>query len=258
MEFDANLIACARIVEQGDPDRFLAAMAAPVQARRVLFPLYAFGVEIARAPWVTQEPMIAEMRLQWWRDALEEIASGAPARRHEVVTPLAELLTPDMARELDKTIARRRWDIYREPFADSADFDSYIHATTALPMRVAATLLGAGPEAPINDIGYASGIANWLVATAELAARGRVPLLDGRPEAVRALASDALDRLALARQRRFAISPSARPAVLAAWQAQPLLKLARAHPDRVADGTVRLPSLRKRARLAWVAAIGRW
>ncbi|MEC7259362.1 MAG: squalene/phytoene synthase family protein, partial [Pseudomonadota bacterium] len=92
MEFDANLTACARIVEQGDPDRFLAAMAAPVQARRVLFPLYAFGVEIARAPWVTQEPMIAEMRLQWWRDALEEIASGAPARRHEVVTPLASLL----------------------------------------------------------------------------------------------------------------------------------------------------------------------
>ena len=73
-----SLNACAAIVERGDPERFMAAMAAPVEARRVLFPLYAFNVEVARAPWVTEEPMIAEMRLQWWRDALEEIAHGEP------------------------------------------------------------------------------------------------------------------------------------------------------------------------------------
>ncbi|TNF18762.1 MAG: phytoene synthase, partial [Rhodobacteraceae bacterium] len=59
--------ACAAIVEKGDPDRFASAMAAPVAARARLFPLYAFNLEVARAPWVTQEPMIAEMRLQWWR-----------------------------------------------------------------------------------------------------------------------------------------------------------------------------------------------
>ena len=76
MSFDA----CAALVERGDPQRFRAAMAAPPEARRVLFPLYAFNVEVARAPWVTQEPMIAEMRLQWWRDALEEIAMGGRVR----------------------------------------------------------------------------------------------------------------------------------------------------------------------------------
>ena len=59
-----SLQACAELVERGDPDRFLATMAAPVALRATLFPLYAFNVEIARAPWVTQEPMIAEMRLQ--------------------------------------------------------------------------------------------------------------------------------------------------------------------------------------------------
>ncbi|MEC7258161.1 MAG: phytoene synthase, partial [Pseudomonadota bacterium] len=156
------------------------------------------------------------------------------------------------------TIARRRWDIYREPFADRAEFDSYIQATTTLPMQVAATLLGAGAAAPINDIGYASGVANWLVATAELAARGRIPLLDGRPEAVQALATNALERLSRARSRRADLPPKARPAVLAAWQAGPLLRLAQAHPDRVADGSLHLPPLRNRARLAWLAATGRW
>ena len=75
-----DVLACAGIVERGDPWRFRTLMAAPLEARAILFPVYAFNVEVSRAPWVTQEPMIAEMRLQWWRDALEEIASGAAVR----------------------------------------------------------------------------------------------------------------------------------------------------------------------------------
>ena len=100
MRFSDDLNACAALVEKGDPWRFRTVMAAPVAARAKLFPLYAFNVEVSRAPYVTAEPMIAEMRLQWWRDALEEIANGAP-RRHEVVTPLAEILTPEQATALD-------------------------------------------------------------------------------------------------------------------------------------------------------------
>ena len=69
--------ACAALVERGDPDRFAAVMAAPVAARTRLWPLYAFNLEVARAPWVTKEPMIAEMRLQWWRDVVAEPAPRA-------------------------------------------------------------------------------------------------------------------------------------------------------------------------------------
>ena len=58
---DADIAACAALVARGDPPRFRAAMAAPVAMRRLLFPLYAFNLEVARAPWVTQEPMIALM-----------------------------------------------------------------------------------------------------------------------------------------------------------------------------------------------------
>ena len=57
--------ACAEIVHAGDPDRFASAMTAPVADREVLFPLYAFNLEIAKAPWMTQEPIIAQMRLQF-------------------------------------------------------------------------------------------------------------------------------------------------------------------------------------------------
>ena len=47
--------ACAAIVEKADPDRFLSAMTAPPEGRALLFPLYAFNAEVARAPWVTSE-----------------------------------------------------------------------------------------------------------------------------------------------------------------------------------------------------------
>ena len=95
--FDDDVKACAALVQRADPDRFRATMAAPVSARSVLFPVYALNVEVARAPWVTQESMIAEMRLQWWRDALQQIAEGTAVRRHEVVTPLSRVLSPHLA-----------------------------------------------------------------------------------------------------------------------------------------------------------------
>ena len=68
--------ACAELVARGDPVRFRATMAAPLAVRKALFPLYALNLEVARAPWLTEEPMIAEMRLQFWRDVVEEAGAG--------------------------------------------------------------------------------------------------------------------------------------------------------------------------------------
>ncbi|WP_284266838.1 squalene/phytoene synthase family protein, partial [Roseicyclus amphidinii] len=124
-----SLQACADLVARGDPDRFRATMAAPVAARRVLFPLYAFNIEVSRAPWVTDEPLIAEMRLQFWRDVVEELAAGKPPRAHEVALPLADAIPADVAGALDPLVTARQWDIYREPFEDRAAFDAYIADT---------------------------------------------------------------------------------------------------------------------------------
>ncbi|MDZ7709930.1 MAG: squalene/phytoene synthase family protein [Roseovarius sp.] len=213
-EFDADLIACADIVRRADPARFQAAMAAPVAARRVLFAIYAFNVEVARAPWVTQEPMIAEMRLQWWVDALEDIRAGGVVRRHEVVTPLARVLDADGAGWLIDLIEARRWDIGRDPFADEGDFTRYIEATSGNLIRAAARALGPAEEAALMDAGFALGLANWFRAIPALEAAGRKPLPDGRPEAVRALAREGLRRLAKVRSGRGAVSRAAAPALL--------------------------------------------
>lgn len=255
-----SLQACADLVARGDPARFAAAMAAPVDARRVLFPLYAFNVEIARAPWVTEEPLIAEMRLQWWRDALEEIAGGGPVRRHEVTDPLAEVLDPEIARMLDSAVTARLWDVRKAPFGDDAAFAAHLDATAGHLMWAAARALGAAPEAEpvVRDYAWGAGIAAWLQAIPELEARGRAPLADGRPGAVQALAREGLHRIARARRSRHGIAASARPAFYAGWQGPALLRQAAANPTRVAEGTLALAEAQKRASLLWVATTGRW
>ena len=247
--------ACAALVERGDPWRFACAMAAPVAARRVLFPLYAFNIEVARAPWVTQEAMIAEMRLQWWRDALEEIASGAPVRRHEVVSPLAEVLDPEAARLLDRLVEARRWDIYRDPFEDAEHFMHYIEDTSACLMRAGVRALG-GADAGVTDYGYGAGVAMFLQAVPELESRARVPLIDGRPEGVAALAQDGLARIR-AGQRGLVASGPAKSALFPGVTATALLRRATAQPGLVAAGALQLSEAGRKLRLIRASVTGR-
>ncbi|WP_296761894.1 squalene/phytoene synthase family protein, partial [Sediminimonas sp.] len=199
MPCDDDLTACADLVARGDPDRLLAVMATPPALRGRLFAIYGFNIEVARAPWVTSEPMIAEMRLQWWRDALDEIAAGGAVRRHVVATPLSAVLDAEGAALLDDLVAARRWDIYRDPFADLAAFEEYIARTSGNLLLVAARAvapLDADATQVVRETGHAMGLANWFRAIPALEAAGRRPLPDGRAEAVRELARDGL-RLSL-------------------------------------------------------------
>ncbi len=255
--FDDDLNACAALVERADPLRFRAAMAAPVAARRVLFPLYAFNVEVSRAPWVTEEPMIAEMRLQWWRDVLEEIASGGEVRRHEVATPLSRAIGPEVARLLDGLVTARRADLEKTPFADLLALEDYIDATSGNLVWAAARTMGAGPEAevPARDAGFALGLANWLRAIPALEAAAKHPLPDGRPETVAKLARGGLERLDRARRRRRAVP---RAAILPLAGTGAALSRAAKEPRAVANGTLGPSPFRERAELAWAAFTGRW
>ena len=253
-----SLNACAALVEKADPMRFRAAMAAPVSARRVLFALYAFNVEVARAPWVTQEPMIAEMRLQWWRDALDEIAKGGPVRKHEVVDELAVILDADAAQMLDALVAARRWDVYTDAFEDQAHFDDYIDATSGNLMWVAARALGQAQETTVRDFAYASGVANWLRAVPDLEERGRKPLVDGTVAGVRDLAKTAQGKLQTAREVRQSVTQGARPALTSGYLARPVLSQAIKSPLLAAQGGLGFGPMRESVRFTNVAVRGWW
>ncbi|WP_083096577.1 squalene/phytoene synthase family protein [Pseudophaeobacter leonis] len=258
MEFDDDLTSCAQLVQQADPDRFLAVMAAPPASRAVLFALYAFNVELARAPWASQESMIAEMRVQWWRDIGAEITQGGPVRRHNVATPLGRLLSPDLARQIEPMAEARRWDIYRDPFEDEAGFDHYIDATTGSLMWMAAAALGQADEVVVRKFAYGVGISNWLRAIPELVAQKRIPLLDGTDDGVRRLAQKGLDHIAEADKARHLVSKQSGVALFSGWQARAILMQSIRQPERVAGASLGQSEFRRRFCLIWRSSLGRW
>lgn len=231
----------AALVRAGDPDRFLAAMTAPPEGRERLMALYAFNLELARVPAVVSEPMIGEIRLAWWAEAVDEIFAGGPVRRHEVATPLAGTVrAAGLPRApLDAMIAARRFDIHDEPHPDMAACRAYLADTAGALMRLSGAALAEVPEdgaAALGDLGLAQGAANLLTALPALIALGKSPLpWDARPgernalaegrapdafaAAVGDLAREGLAAHRRARAARGAIPKAAAPAARAAWRA---------------------------------------
>lgn len=231
-------------------------MAAPLESRGALMALYAFNVEIARAPWVASEPLLARIRLQWWTDAIEEIFAGDAPRRHEVVEPLAETIRrADLPRILFlETIEARLFDAEPGPFEDVAALDRHVDRTAGHLMELAARVLAApqGALGPVRDLARGAGLASFLEALPRYAARGHRPLPDDIDTA--ALARAALARIEAARADRARVPADLLPALLPGVLAAPWLRRYLSAPHR-APG---LSEFERRARFAAVALTGRW
>lgn len=77
----------AQEVKQYDYDRWLSSLFAPADKRDNLFAVQAFNTEIARIRETVSEPMLGDIRLQWWREALEGLKKGT-SKTHPVVQAL--------------------------------------------------------------------------------------------------------------------------------------------------------------------------
>ncbi|MEM8570176.1 MAG: squalene/phytoene synthase family protein [Pseudomonadota bacterium] len=252
--------ACTELVRRADPDRWRAAMAATGEKRDGLMALYAFNLEIARAPWVASDPLLAQIRLQWWKDAIDEIYAGAPPRRHEVVEPLSNaILAAGLPRHLmDETIDARIFDADAAPFKDAAALQVHVDRTAGHIMVLAAHLLGANEAATGVIRSYAQGIglAAFVQALPDYAARRRAPL----PSDVKApaLLDLAANKIAAARSSRAAVPRDLLPALLPGVIPALRLKRARAARNPMNWRASELSEFERRAWFTWAAVTGRW
>lgn len=99
-EFDARL-------KRTDEDRWLATRYAPQAGRERLVAIYLFNQELQRTLH-TKEPMLGKIRLQWWRETLEQFAGKAPLRRHDLAEELARVTKdrPDLIAPMNDLIDR--------------------------------------------------------------------------------------------------------------------------------------------------------
>lgn len=168
----------AQFVRRHDPDRFFCALFAPPDRREALFALLAYNHELARAREAARTPIVALMRLQWWRDVVEEAAAGDAARRHEVAAPLAQAIRDgrlDPADLLALADARETEAEEEDAMPTASAFAAYLRGTAGRLAVVAGRLLGAPPEAlpDLQARGVAYGATGVLRAVPALARQGR-------------------------------------------------------------------------------------
>ena len=173
---------CLAQVRQGDRDRYLALLFAPASARSALAAIAAFNLELARAASDITESMLGLVRLQWWREAVEEIRAGGAVRRHQVAEALAaatrthNLLTERML----AMIASREKELESEGAPTQAVFDARADSTAGNLIRLSLQVVGLDPEeTALSAAGASVGRAYATVGCA------RSVLLDARRRRIR-------------------------------------------------------------------------
>lgn len=155
-EPDTDLDALVRRV---DPDRWLASrFIADPKARADVIALYAFNYELARVAGGVSNALMGEIRLTWWREAMEEIAAGRPPRRHPTAEAVAAAGYPFGA--LAEMAEARMADLDAAPFETEGEVLAYVDATAGAVTMLAAWRLDptADPHA-VRDAARAYGLA---------------------------------------------------------------------------------------------------
>lgn len=206
LALNPELIANLKMV---DPDRYRSALFADKAARGKLMTLYAFHAELAKVPELVSEPMLGEIRYQWWRDCIEEIYSGSIVRKHEVATPLADVLRGcDVPRFwADRLIDGRARDLDPQPFRSIDDTKAYCAQTSGVLMQMAVHILGGEADDAVLAAGKAWGLTgiarSWKYYTNGMLSEISFEEMCGAAKASHARAKGGLDKL----------SPAAFPAV---------------------------------------------
>jgi phytoene synthase len=235
--------AVRTIARDGDLDRYASALFAPGNRREHLFALYAFNVELARIGEQVSEPQLGEIRLQWWRDALDRACAGGTTG-HPVADAVGRAVREcNLSREsLADLINARSFDVSVKIMPDTAALDDYLATTAGALFRLAAEIgmavgQAAEPRAlgeAVRAAGIAYGLTGLMRALPVHLSRGRVDIpedrllrhgtspaqllageaSEGLSELLTDLRETARGALKSARQHVAELPPGARPAFL--------------------------------------------
>jgi 15-cis-phytoene synthase len=118
---------CESLVREADRDRYLAVLCSPEAARKHLFALYAFNVEISLVGDRAREPMAGEARLVWWREAL-----SGENKTEIAANPVAGALIESMEhfhlplQWFENILKGRMFDVFTDPMPDQKALDGYL------------------------------------------------------------------------------------------------------------------------------------
>ena len=234
-----------RLARAHAPDLYLSALLAPGAHQPDLITLAAFFGDVDRIVLTVSDPTLAEIRLQWWRDALTSARAGQRSG-----SPVADAVGGVMIRRdlplstFEHVLDARVLDLYADPLPDEDALSHYVAHTDGAAFALAARCLGAtapGPGSLIAAAAEAYGRARLIARSAVLLTRGRSPFPGSMPADDADLAAvlatrraETRDRLSTARGKWRTAAWQERAACLPLGLVEPYLRAAEgaAHDPR--------------------------
>ncbi|HEY0145133.1 MAG: phytoene/squalene synthase family protein [Methylovirgula sp.] len=155
MDHAADYTYCEALLRRNDPDRWLASLFLPVALRSHVVALYAFSDEIARVRAHVSEPLLGEIRFQYWRDVLTGERGGDAPVAAALVDTVERFRLP--REKLISLIDARLFDLYDAPMPSVTALESYAAATAGSLFQLAAFILD--PAADVAAASRHAGIA---------------------------------------------------------------------------------------------------
>ncbi|OCP26300.1 MULTISPECIES: phytoene/squalene synthase family protein [unclassified Ensifer] len=264
-------------IRDTDRDRYLACLLAPVASQSSLAPLYAFNAELARIRDLVHEPIPGEIRMQWWRELLEN--EDATGEGH----PLARALLDCIRKHrlpisvFQNMIDARIFDLYDDPMEDRAAFEGYAGETASALIQLSSLVLdpqnAAESAEAAGHAGVAQTVAGLLLLLPQHCRRGQVYLpadllratgldretllagedLEAIGRAIRAFTGFGRDHLAKARARLDTISSDNFAAFVPLALAEPIFNRADAVGAELLRNPIRPTQWRRQWWMWWAS-----
>lgn len=172
--------AAAALVKQRDLDRYWSALYAPARLQPGLQALYAFNAELDHILTFISEPMAGQIRLQWWRDAIELAAPGARTGNPFADALAAAIIRHNLPKDrLIGMIDARIPMMFGDPPEDIKSLKRRLQETHGAVFELAAAILGDRSETAKTAAGHAGiayGLTELLLELPFHALRHKLPL----------------------------------------------------------------------------------
>lgn len=171
---------CLNIVKRSDYENFLATLLLPQRTRPAALAVRAFNVELAQIQDVTTQPVIAKMRLQFWRETLDQIYKGnTPEQPIAVELQRAVAKHKLSKRWLLSLIESREGHLENKQFANVQSVEDYSEKSNSVVYYLVLQSLGVEnvhADHVASHLGKAEGIIRLMRGVPHLGAK-RIVLL---------------------------------------------------------------------------------
>ncbi|XP_006859268.1 PREDICTED: NADH dehydrogenase (ubiquinone) complex I, assembly factor 6 [Chrysochloris asiatica] len=169
---------CMELLRKRDYEGYLCSLLLPAESRSAAFALRAFNVELAQVKDSVSEKTIGLMRMQFWKDTVEDIYQDSPPNQPVAIELWKVIKKHNLTKRwLLRIIDEREKNLDDKVYRNIQELETYAENTQSSLLYLILELLGVKnlhADHAASHIGKAQGIVTCLRATPYHSSRRKV------------------------------------------------------------------------------------